>query len=274
MKVQIYQKLLIFKLANFLSNFASNKLKILYQMKKQILFAALTLMAGSILVINGCKKDDETPPTITLNGGDMTATLNSSQPADPGATADEGSVASNWSATNPNMNQAGNYTITYTATDDEGNSSTASRTVRVKNDAEDYFSLGGSSYGTTETPGGGVWTQNLSASSTENNVLVFGKFANYTNNTQIKGKIITTGGNKYIVLNTSPQTATNIGLSPNNCDHTFANSSLGNGNMLMQVGNPAKWTFSMKFTDTVTGGTGTGCAVTGAVEYEDTFLQQ
>jgi hypothetical protein len=258
----------------FLSNFASNLFKFKLKMKRRILLPIFVLLAGTAILINGCKKDDETAPAVSINGSDMTVRLNDSQPADPGASTDEGTVTSTWSATNPNMNVAGNYTITYTATDDAGNTGTASRTVRVKNDAEDYFSLGGSSYATTETPcvSNCTWTQSISASSTENNVLVFGKFANYANNNQIKGKIIDVAGTKFIILNTSPQTAANIGTSPDNCDHTFTNTS--NGNALVQIGSPAKWTFSVKFGDQITGGSGSGCVATGVVNYEDTFLQQ
>jgi hypothetical protein len=182
-------------------------------MKKRMIVIAIALLGSAAVLLNSCKKDDETPPTITLSGGDMTVTLNSSQPSDPGASSDEGAVSSNWSSTNPNMNVAGNYTITYTASDEEGNSATATRTVRVKNDAEDYFSLAGSDYGTTETPCSSncTWIQSIKASGTVNNGLVFGKFANYANNNQIKGKIITVGGSKFVILDPSPQSAASIG---------------------------------------------------------------
>jgi hypothetical protein len=245
-------------------------------MKKNILITGALALTLTALFFNGCKKDDTTAPVVTLSGGDMTLRLNDSQPADPGATAndaEDGSVttSSTWSATNPDMNNAGTYTITYTATDAAGNSGTSSRTVRVKNDAEDYFSLTGSDYGTTETPCSSncTWVQSIKSSKTENNALVFGKFANYTNNNAIKGKIVTVSGVKYIILSPSTQTAAGIGTTA--CDHTFTNQS-SNGSPIIQIG--TKWSFSVNFNDQITNTSSSCTADPSPVPYTDTFLQQ
>jgi hypothetical protein len=241
-------------------------------MKKQILFVATVALATSVLLINGCKKDDTTAPVVTPAQSTMTVTLGASQPADPGASTDDGSsVSSNWSSTNPNMSVAGNYTITYSATDGDGNTGTGSMTVRVKNDAEDYFSLNGTNYGTTETPCSVncSWVQSIKASSTVNNEIVFGKFANYQGNSSIKGKIVTVGSSKFVILNPSPQTANGIGTD--GCNHSFGNGS-SNGSPLTQVG--SAWGFSINFTDQVTNTGGSCVADPSPVPYTDSFLSQ
>jgi hypothetical protein len=235
-------------------------------MKKRILLALVVVLGGTTLLMNGCKKDDETPPVVTPNQNSLTVRLGDAAPADPGASSDEGSVTSNWSTTNPNMGVAGNYTITYTATDDEGNVGTGTMTVRVKNDAEDYFSLGGTNYATSETPCSSncTWNQSVKASTTVNNGIVFTYFAHYTDAT-VLGKIT---GTSIKVINISPASQNVTGVGTDGCNHTFADN--GVGSPLTQVG--GHWTFSVKFTDMTTG-PGTGpCAPTSALPYEDTFV--
>lgn len=239
-------------------------------MKKTILsYAASALLVAGTLFIYSCSKDD-TAPVVTLSGDEtVTLSLNSAPYVDPGATASDDkdgdvAVSSDFDAdTNPNTDLAGTYTITYTATDAEGNVGTATRTVIVANDAA-YLS---GSFGTTENPGGGVWVQTVTASSTENNVLIYGKFANYSGNSAIKAKLVTSGSLKYIVVNPNSQNADGIGSD--GCNHTFAGN--GNGSPVVQVS--GKWAYSIKFTDEVTGA-GAGCPATSALPYEDTFLQQ
>ncbi|MBK8362305.1 MAG: DUF5011 domain-containing protein [Bacteroidetes bacterium] len=108
-------------------------------MKKNaiILFFALTV-GSAVVLTTGCSKDDTTAPVVTLNGdASVTLSLNSAAYTDPGATANDEedgvvTATSDASSTNPNVNQIGTYTITYTATDAAGNVGTAVRTVRVK----------------------------------------------------------------------------------------------------------------------------------------------
>ncbi|GEM_PF-902047 len=238
-------------------------------MKKINLFNYFKILLISIpFLFTSCGKDD-TPPVITINGdGTITWSLNSSY-SDPGASATDNedgdvTVTSNVSSSNPDVNKAGTYTITYTAVDAEGNEGTASRTVIVRNDA--YYLEG--SYGVTEQPGGSAWVQSISTSTTQNNVIIFSKFANYSGNTAIRGKLAP-GTPAFVVLDGTQQ-ATNIGTAPNNCNHEF--TADGNGNVVAEVS--GKWTFSIKFKDQVTGGSGAGCATTAALPYEDTFIQQ
>ena len=233
--------------------------------QKQVKLIALLL--GFALAISSCGKDDQ-PPIITLNGdGTVDVSLNGTY-SDAGATASDEedgtvSVSSDFSATKPDVNNAATYTITYTATDSEGNTATASRTVIVANDAS--YLVG--SYGVTESPGGSVWVQSISAHTTINNRIQFSRFANYSANSGITAQVVNSGGDNYVVLNPSSQPANGIG--GDGCDHLF--SSKGNGAKVQQIG--GKWTFSVKFSDEVTGGGGT-CVVTGPIDFEDTFLQQ
>lgn len=237
-------------------------------MKKNILFMLAIAGLASSIIYTGCKDDEDSEaPVITITGdAAKTVSLNGSY-TDEGATAydetdGEVTVTSDASSTNPDMNNAGVYTITYTATDAAGNVGTATRTVTVRNDAYD---LAGS-YGTTETPGGGVWTQTITVSSTVNNRITFSRFANYSNNTGITATVSTSGSDRFVNLNPTSQTANGIGTS--GCNHTFASN--GQGNKISLVS--GKITFSVKFTDeTLTSG---GCTPTSALPYEDTFLQQ
>src|SRR5215203_7148720 len=110
-------------------------------MKRQFLFAAGILMAGSIILVSSCSKDDDgdtTPPVITLTGNSSEDVILNSSYTDAGATAnDDEDGAITVTTDNPvDPNTADTYTVTYTATDNSGNSSTASRTVRVYNQSE------------------------------------------------------------------------------------------------------------------------------------------
>jgi sugar lactone lactonase YvrE len=76
---------------------------------------------------------DTTPPVVTLNGPNpMTVECHTSF-ADPGATASDSCDASVPVSVSGsvNVNAPGPYTLTYTATDDSGNTGVATRTVNV-----------------------------------------------------------------------------------------------------------------------------------------------
>ncbi len=232
-------------------------------MKRKLILASLALAAATALFINGCKKDeDTTPPVVTVNGSVPIIVLNGTVPADPGATAkddEDGTIAasSDWSSTNPNKDKAGNYTITYTATDAAGNRGTATRTVTVRNDA--YYLAG--TYKVIENSID-TFPQTITVSSTENNVIWFNKFANYANNDSITAKVSSS-----VSLFPTPQSAFNIGTS--GCDHTFAAN--GTGNLIVTVA--GKSSFSIKFTDKEEVG-GASCPGTAPVAFEDLFVQQ
>lgn len=228
-------------------------------MKKNLFSISAVIVILSLVIIQGCKKDDTTPPVVSLNGSStQTISLNSSY-SDPGATAtddEDGTVtaSSDASSTNPNVNLAGTYIITYTASDAAGNVGTASRTVIVKNDA-DYLE---GTYLTTE--GTSTWTQTISASATVNNRIHFSKFANYSNNDDIYATV--TGSQ--VDLGTSQN---GVGIGASGCTHTFTPNGTGTPISSTPI------TFSIKFTDQQLAG-GAPCPATGAVPYEDVFVMQ
>jgi len=107
--------------------------------------------------------------------------LNSAAYTDPGATAEDDkdgsvTVTNNITATNPDRNVAGTYTITYSAVDAAGNEATASRTVIVYNQAR---VLEGN-YSVTDTVAKLSYTDQVIASTTENRKITFQKFAAYS----------------------------------------------------------------------------------------------
>lgn len=106
--------------------------------KRLILIPALLIVTSSLL-FTGCSKDDDTTgPSITLNGDENMVIDLQEMYVEPGATANDGEDGSvNVAITGVvNNDLTGIYTITYTATDGAGNSSTATRTVTVVNSAD------------------------------------------------------------------------------------------------------------------------------------------
>lgn len=223
-------------------------------------------MAAIVAILfAGCKKDDNATPDVTLIGGSDTIISLNAPYTDPGATAsdaEDGTLlpTSDESAANPDVNNAGVYYVKWTVTDADGNSASATRTITVRNDA---YELAGS-YNTTEG-GGTPWTQTISLSTTQNNVIKFSKFANYQNNTGIVAVVTSLGSDKYVQITPSPQQANGIGATA--CDHSFSGD--GFGNKLTASG--SGFTFSIKFTDQITGGGGS-CTPTGALPFEDVFI--
>ena len=95
---------------------------------------------------------DKTPPVITLNGANPLTNECHASFTDPGATANDtcaGSVGVNSSST-VNPNSVGTYTITYTATDPNGNSATNTRTVVVVDTTAPVITLNGANPLTNE----------------------------------------------------------------------------------------------------------------------------
>ena len=159
-------------------------------MKKQFLFTSAILFALGAVIFTGCKKDDTTPPEITLNGSasetqSLPATAGSGSYTDPGATAndDEDGVVTVTTTGTVDPNSKGTYTITYSATDAAGNSASATRTVSIVNDAE-YLA---GSYAVKDSvynplpPYVSTYTETITASSTVNNRIWVTKFGNYVN---------------------------------------------------------------------------------------------
>ena len=193
-------------------------------MKKNItILSALTLLTCS-LTFTSCKKDDITPPVVTMTGGDQTISLGGNF-TDPGATANDNkdgalSVSTTGSV---NQNNTGVYQITYSATDAAGNTGTAVRNVTVVNDLEAMTGT----YVSTLNPGSYTYTQTITASSTFNRRIVFGAFGDYhyysggvktgALNT-IYADVNNTGASSPISL--TSQTAIQVGVNPT--DRTFS----------------------------------------------------
>lgn len=185
-------------------------------MKKLTYLAAVVLSAG-ILFMTGCKKDDTTPPTVSLIGNNpMTISLNSSLPTDPGATAEDdqdgdvtSSITSNWSTIDVNL--AGAYTVTYIATDAAGNEGTATRTVNVVNDAAAWAGT----YAGSETDINGPYTyvqpNVVTPSTTVNNRIYLTRLGDFANNTVY----LTVAGTS---LTLPSQTVSNVGTGSATCD--------------------------------------------------------
>ena len=208
-------------------------------MKKQIILSAAVLFTAGMIFMTGCKKDDTTPPVITLTGNaSLTSSLQASL-SDPGATATdeedgEVTVSSDWSSTNPNINMAGPYTITYTATDAAGNTATETRTVTIVNDAAAWAgtylktAITDSVFGDAQHTNFVqlyAWVNNcvITASTTVNNKVTIDPFLDYSN---IAASQKITGTVTGTTISIASQTANSIG--GNSHDHTFQ----GNGVML------------------------------------------
>ncbi|MEO5571259.1 MAG: immunoglobulin-like domain-containing protein [Bacteroidia bacterium] len=183
-------------------------------MKKTILSISLVaLTAVSAMFITSCSKDD-TAPVITLLGDDpATVSLNGTY-IDGGATANDdkdGVVPATVSSSDVNEDLVGTYTVTYTATDKEGNEGTANRTVTVVNDAA-YLE---GSYQGNETDLSGPYTyvqQNVvTASTTVNNQISMTRLGDFANNTVYMN---VTGS----TISLPSQTHTNVGTGTNSCD--------------------------------------------------------
>jgi hypothetical protein len=228
-------------------------------MKRKILFATSMLLASTMILVTSCSKDDDDPdpvadttaPSVTLNGSaSETISLGGSY-TDPGAVGVDNvdgsvTVTSDFSSTNPNLNRVNTYTVTYSATDAAGNVGTATRTIRVKNDAEDYVGT----YNVLDSCGGLIfnYTQVISVDSTNNNRIRFNKWADYANNTNIYATKNPGDGSLEIPF----QAASSIGSGAGACDivdHTFA--SIGPSTLIVNG-------FRIMYVDAVTTGGCTG----------------
>lgn len=206
-------------------------------MKKRILFIATVMFTAGALVLSGCKKEDTTPPEITLTGPEtVNVSLNGTY-TDQGATAtddEDGDITSLIEVSDPvDVNNAGTYTVTYTVSDAAGNVATETRTVVVSNDAKN---LEGTYSGVDTAPypgtAGPSFPLNVTASSTENNVLVISKFANYEN-AQVKIKVNPSTGSVDLAPTTQTVTAGNPALA-----HTFSESTVNTGSNYTTTGTP------------------------------------
>lgn len=219
-------------------------------MKKLVLIVALVGIAGGLAFFSSCTKDDTTPPVITVLGANpYELVLNSLAYTDPGATADDNkdgsvTVTNDISATNPDRNKAGTYTITYTAVDAAGNEATATRTVIVYNEAR---GLEGN-YSVIDTVAKLSYTDQVIASTTENRKITFQKFAAYSPAVVYA----TVGGSGDITLSTTITVPSQLVLNAGNpaADRQFQGSGT------FQALSPFK--FTIAYTELTNGTTVSG----------------
>ena len=196
-------------------------------MKKNILLLSLLVLGiGTTLTFTGCSKDDTTSPVVTITGAtSIELSLNSGTWIDLGATAtddEDGTLiaTSDASSVNPNTSAVGTYTITYIATDAAGNVGSAIRTIRVKNDAENFAG----NYNVHDTVPGDVfhYTQTITVDNTSNNVVHFNRFGDYANNSGIFANKLGNGS-----LQIPSQTAIDIGTGSgcNVSNHQFSSTN-------------------------------------------------
>lgn len=190
-------------------------------MKKQILFAAAVLFSAGTILLTGCKKDDTTPPVVTLVGSDNIQHILNTAFTDQGATAEDdedGDITASIEVTGTvDKDLTGTYTITYSATDAAGNTGTATRTVVVYNEAQAHFE--GTYTSASETDINGPYTYNPSgtkpfictASTTVNNRVIMNRLGDFDNNAVYFAVTGTT-------LTIPSQTVANVGNGTNPCD--------------------------------------------------------
>ncbi|MDF2438487.1 MAG: phospholipase/Carboxylesterase [Bacteroidota bacterium] len=201
-------------------------------MKKVILNAALL----AAVLITGCKKDDVTAPEVTLIGNETQTISLQGTYVEQGATASDnkdGSISPTTEGS-VDVNHTGTYTITYTATDAAGNTGTATRTVIVKNDADN---MNGTYTCTIQGSPNYVYTQTITASPTVNKRITFSKFGDYAGNTGIYADVIGSS------INLPSQTAVAVGSPATN--RTFA----GTGAIASST------TFGLNYTEMTSAGT-------------------
>ncbi|HSH65858.1 MAG TPA: immunoglobulin-like domain-containing protein [Bacteroidia bacterium] len=153
-------------------------------MKKHFLTITAIVLTAGTLVFTGCKKDDTEAPEVTINGGDQTISLQGTY-TELGATAkdDKDGTLTPTIEGMVDVNKAGTYVITYSATDAAGNVGEATRTVTVKNDAAAVW-VG--TYAGSETDVNGLYTYThdlvVTASDVKNNRIWITPLADFANN--------------------------------------------------------------------------------------------
>ncbi|MBN2730519.1 MAG: DUF5011 domain-containing protein [Bacteroidales bacterium] len=152
-------------------------------MKKSI-FKLMAIIAVISIIGVSCTEDDITNPTITLTGNATMYVQLGDDFTDPGATANDdkdGDLTTQISVTGTvNTDQVGMYELTYSVSDEAGNTKSEVRTVYVEADG-----LAGS-YAVSATvtgPGAGTYnyTETITASSTDYNKLIISNFSGFSN---------------------------------------------------------------------------------------------
>ncbi len=176
-------------------------------MKKVILVISMCALVAGAMFLNSCKKDDTTAPVVTITGSStVTSSLNASY-TDAGAKANDekdgdltSKITTTWSPAF-NKDLKGEYVITYSSTDAAGNVGTATRTVKVVNDAE---FLAGSFVNAQDTETSPVlyttFDANVTTSNTVNNAFTIDNFSQLSTSAGIKASLDATGTNITFLL--------------------------------------------------------------------------
>jgi hypothetical protein len=105
--------------------------------KNIISVASISMLIAAIFFIS-CKKENNTPPIITISGTNPDTVILGSIFIPPTVTAVDNSgnsltsqIVTDYSIYNPDTAQAGTYTITYLVSDANGNTTSATKTVYV-----------------------------------------------------------------------------------------------------------------------------------------------
>jgi hypothetical protein len=189
-------------------------------MKTKIILsvAALSMLIIATVFVS-CKKENNNPPTITLEGKSVWTIYLQANVTDPGAIAVDNSgndltasIVSNWNGSNPNQNLVGTYTITYFVSDAAGNTTSMTRTVIVTN--ADAFIHGKYnvtdilSYDTTATL---HYSDTVSQSTSVYDGIVINNFGNFGKAVNV---VATLNSNDSLII--SPQTPTGMARTPIN----------------------------------------------------------
>lgn len=159
-------------------------LKIKYLFLLIICFATLNM---------GCIKKDTTEPIITIKGDNPYYQSLNSPYYDPGATASDnidGDISSTVQYNSSvNFDLRGTYFVNYAVVDKAGNAANASRRVNVVNEADALEAI----YNVVDSCNGALYAtyqQSVKADNYKNKRIIFSKFANYYNNTNIYADIV------------------------------------------------------------------------------------
>lgn len=216
-------------------------------MKKVTILIATAAFIGGVFFVSSCKKDDTGNPVVTLKSDDAAhnrvAQFSTATYTDPGATATDdtdGNLTPSVSGS-VNMSSAGEYSLTYTATDAAGNKTEAVRKVTV--DGGMFLAGAYTAEDFSGTTSNGTYAETISSSSTVNNKINFTKFAMYVNGTvygTVSGTTITIPGQDVTCGNPS-------------ASRNFSGSG--------SYTSGSKGTFTINYTEVTNGTTATGHGV-------------
>lgn len=162
---------------------------------KRRLFSLLAItVIGGILFTTSCKIDDTVAPVVTLKGDATMSVDFGGTFTDPGATAtdDNDNDLTVTTEGTVNVNAAGEYTLTYKATDAAGNIGSITRTVYVvhrKTNMAGTYSVSENCTG----PGGpytvGPYSASITPGAANNMALVFNNFGDFTTSVNVNGSL-------------------------------------------------------------------------------------